>query len=310
MQVSTTVRVATAALFITLAGGILRFYGLGHGVPYHFHADEMLALRGSELLRAAPQVAAESAKFFIYPVVPKELLGLAANAYEALNHPLDLATKRDASVIMLLGRAVSAFTATLTIPIVFLVGRRVAGSVAGLVAGALMAGAVIAVANAHFFTSDSTLTLFCTLSMLASLYVAQTGRWFAHVCAGAGLGLALASKYTAGFLLLPLAIGHLISASRPLLGAGVRAWTRWTLLGLTPLLVAVLVFLAVNPLVPQHWDKFLNDVREGIVEPNFRTGGPIWTAQFADVPLRRVPGSRTCCRGISGPLWQDGRWRE
>jgi hypothetical protein len=278
---------AGALLLITSAGAALRFYGLEQGVPWHFHADEMLALRGAEQLRVTPQIAAESAKFFIYPVLPKELLALLVDAYEALNQPLDLGTRKDARVLMLLGRSVSAIASTLTIPIVFLIGRRTAGPGAGLMAAALFAGAVISVANAHFFTADSTLTLLCALSLLACLQVTQDGRWRAYVWAGVTLGLALASKYTAGFLLLPLAAAHLLSTSRPARDAGGRAWAMWALLGVTPLVVAALIFFAVNPLIFSYWDKFVSDVHEGIVEPNFRVGGPIWTAQFADVSLRR-----------------------
>jgi 4-amino-4-deoxy-L-arabinose transferase-like glycosyltransferase len=290
-------RVLLLLLLITMAGGVLRFYGLGHGAPYHFHADEMLALRGATLLRADPQLAANSAKFFIYPVLPKELLALAIGAYEALEHPLDLAAERDAKVLMLLGRAISATAATLTIPIVFLVGRRLVNPAradnadeAGLLAAGLFAVSVVAVANAHFFTADSILTLFCALSLLAIVRVAQDGTWRSYALAGASLGLALASKYTAAFLLLPLAVAHLLSTSRTAATAGVGGWLRWLRwagLGVAPLIVAGLIFLAVNPLIFEHWGRFLADVREGIVEPNFGDTGPIWTAQFADVALRR-----------------------
>jgi Dolichyl-phosphate-mannose-protein mannosyltransferase len=274
-------------LLITIGvGALLRFYGLDHGAPWHFHADEMLALRGAELLRAAPHVAAESARFFIYPVLPKELLAVVVNAWETIARPLDLAKPADGKVVMMLGRVLSASVSTLTIPVVFAAARRVAGDVAGLVSAALMACAVIAIVNAHYFTSDSLLTFFCALSLLAIVQIAQGGGWRAYVFAGVSLGLALASKYTAAFLLLPLALAHVVAPGRPNRGAGARVWINWILTGATPLAVAAAVFAAVNPLVLAHWDRFLADVYEGIVQPNFQGDGPIWTAQFADVARR------------------------
>lgn len=268
-------RTAGLLLLITGVGALLRFYGLGHGAPYHFHADEMLALRGAELMRAAPHVAAESARFFIYPVLPKELLALLVHAWEAIQGPLDLARPADGKVVMMLGRVLSAAVSTLTIPIVFAAGRRAGGDTAGLIGAALMATSVIAITNAHYFTSDTLLTCFGALALLGIVRVARDGGWKASALAGAAIGLALASKYTAAFLFLPLALAHLLSPSR-----------RRMLTGAAAVLLAAIVFAAVNPLVLAHWDRFLADVHEGIVQPNFQGDGPIWTAQFADVERR------------------------
>ena len=303
-------------LLITGAGALLRFYGLGHGAPYHFHADEMLALRGAELLRAAPDVAAESARFFIYPVLPKELLALLVHAWEALDHPLDLAKPADGRVVMMLGRVLSAVASTLTIPIVFAAGRRAAGDAAGLAGAALMAASVIAIANAHYFTSDSLLALFCALTLLAIVYIATGAGRVAYTLAGVGIGLALGSKYTAAFLFLPLALAHILSPRRPAWRAGARPWLTWAMAGAAPILVAAVVFVAVNPLVFAHWDRFLADVHEGIVQPNFQEDGPIWTAQFADVERRSYwftnllpwtlgPAFAVCA--IAGIVWAVAR---
>jgi MFS family permease len=275
------------AVALTLGGGALRIYGLDRGVPYHFHADEMLALRGAQMLRAAPEVAAASAKFFVYPVLPKRLLGIAADAYERYDHPLDLGRKDDAAVLMLLGRAISALASVLTIPVVFLIGRRTAGNAAGAVAAAFTAGAVVAIANAHFFTSDSMLTLFCAAALLGLLGIVRTGDWPAYLIAGASVGLALSTKYTGAFLLLPLALAHGLSPGRPRREDGAGAWFRWGWLGLGAVLLAIAIFFVLNPLVLEHPGRFLSDVRSEIVETNFQSGGPIWTAQFADVARRR-----------------------
>jgi hypothetical protein len=286
MTPSRRIRVALLVLLITLGGAALRFYGLGHGAPYHFHADEMHALRGAELLRASPHLAALSAKFFVYPVLPKKLLGLVVTAYEALDHPLDLATERDSETLMRLGRLLSAAASTATIPVVFVIGRRLGGDVAGMLAAVLSAGAVVNIANAHFYTQDAMLTFGCAVTLLAIVRVAQDGGVGSSVLAGAGLGAALACKYTAGFLVLPLVTAHFLSPSRPRRPANLRAWLRWFALGVQPLVIGGAIFLAVNPLILAYPQKFAQDVTESIIEVNFQRGGPVWTAQFADVAVR------------------------
>jgi hypothetical protein len=311
-------RVAFWVALITIAGGALRFYGLGHGAPYHFHADEMLALRGTALLKEAPHVAAQSAKFFIYPVLPKELLATAATVYEAIDRPFDLATERDAETLMLLGRGVSALFSAATIPILFLTGRCVAGDLAGLLAAAFGAASVVAIANAHFFTADSVLTFFCALTLFACVRLAGTATVWSYVFAGAALGAALASKYTAAFLVLPFAAAHLASPARPPLAGPWRRWLRWAALGAMAGGIALLAFLALNPLVVQYPDRFVLDIREGIVEPNFQGDGPVWTAQFRTVSryaywfTNLLPwnlGPALALWALAGVAWLVGVWR-
>src|SRR5689334_18031129 len=127
---------------ITIAGSAIRIYGISRGAPFHFHADEMLALRGAVLLHEAPDAAAQSAKFFVYPVLPKRMLGAMIEVYERATHPLDLGLPADAEALMLLGRSLSALCSIAMIPIAFVIGRRIAGGRAGLLSAILVAATV------------------------------------------------------------------------------------------------------------------------------------------------------------------------
>jgi hypothetical protein len=275
-------KVSVLLVLITLAGGALRVYGLSRGAPFHFHADEMLALRGAVLLHDAPDAAAQSAKFFVYPVLPKRMLGGLIEAYELVRHPFDLAQPEHAATLMLLGRSISAACSILMIPIAFAIGRRVAGVRAGIVSAVLVAGTVAQVTNAHYFTSDVPLAFFCALALWALVCIAQDGRPRAYVAFGLAFGAAISCKYTAAFLLLPLAIVHILSPARA------RGWKVWFPLGCVPIVIGLILFVTVNPLVLQYPERFHEDVLDHIVEPNFTEGGsaPIWTAQFADETVR------------------------
>ena len=280
-------RTIVLLVLITVAGSALRVYGLSRGAPFHFHADEMLALRGAVLLHESPDAAAESAKFFVYPVLPKRMLGALIAVHERLRHPFDLAQPADAETLMLLGRSISAACSIAMIPIAFVIGRKVAGDQAGLLSAILVAGTVAQVANAHFFTMDVPLALFCALALWALVGIAQDGRLRAYVGLGLAFGAAISCKYTAAFLILPLALVHVISPARPRSGAGWRAWLVWFGKGCVPIVTAVAIFLIVNPLVLQYPDRFREDVLFHIVSPNFtEERPPIWTAQFADEAVR------------------------
>ena len=86
----------------------------------------------------------------MYSPLPMYLLNLVVAAYGALSHRLDLAVPRDEVTYMLLGRAISATLGTATIPLVYLIARRVSGRRAGIFAAFLLAAAVI-----HLRESDS-----------------------------------------------------------------------------------------------------------------------------------------------------------
>jgi hypothetical protein len=306
---------------ILVAAAAFRLFGLDWGIPYHhFNADEFLALAGSDKLRQNPQGAAESLKFFIYPVLPKYLHGLLVDSYEWMRQPLDLTARADQGILILLGRVISAVLGTATAFVTFLAARRVAGTLAGLAAAALMAASVEHIRTSHFFTSDTSLTFFCTIALAAFVAIAESGSWRAYVLAGVSVGAAMSCKYTGAFLLLPLAFAHGLAPNRPAWRDRWSVWARWSGRGLLAGTLALAIFLATNPLIFAYPEKFLRDIQEGVIEPNFGDDGPIWTQQFADIPhlwrywfTNLLPwglGPAFAITGVTGIgwlLWRRGR---
>ena len=137
------------------------------------------------------------------------------------------------------GRALTALVDVGTVLLVFLLGRRVFGVAVGLLAAALLAVTVLHVQLAHFWASDPYLTFFTVAALWAMVAAQQAAaprcRLVYLLVAGAFVGLAVGSKFTAVLLLLPL------------------LWTAWTSVGrrwsLTLLTVAAatLVFTLTNP---------------------------------------------------------------
>jgi len=281
---ATSRTVALAAALITLCGAALRFYGLDWGAPYkHFHMDEHFVFLGAVEMHRDFWAAGESPKFFMYGPLPGYVFIGLLEIYERLVRPLELTGIRDGVTFMVLGRAISAALGTATIPLVFLIARRLAGPAAGLIAATLLAFAPIHLRDSHFFTTDASLAFFCTLTWWCALRMAHHGSAGSGIAAGLAFGAAMLSKYTAVFLVLVLAAAHLASPRGFAWPGTARDWIRWTARGVLPGILAVGLFFLLDPLVIHHWEKFQQDVADQITEPHSGGSRPLWGAHFTGI---------------------------
>ncbi len=94
------------------------------------------------------------------------------------------------------GRLLMALLDTLTIFLLFLVGRRLYGEGAGLLAAALYAFTAQAVQLSHFFAMDPASTTFVVLAVYGGVLMVQDRFWRGVLYAGAGGGLAISAKFS------------------------------------------------------------------------------------------------------------------
>ena len=116
---------------------------------------------------------------------------------EAAAGVASLATGDDwhaADRVYLVGRALSALLDTVTVLVVYLIGRRLASARVALLAATVAALAPMSIQLAHFFTTDSWLSCFVALTLLWAIRAAEGGRVRAFALAGAGVGLGMATK--------------------------------------------------------------------------------------------------------------------
>ena len=92
------------------------------------------------------------------------------------------------------GRLLMALLDTVTIILLFLVGRRLYGAVGGLLAAALYAYTAQAVQLSHFFAIDPASTTFVVLTVYGGVLMVQQRSWRGVVLAGVGAGLAISTK--------------------------------------------------------------------------------------------------------------------
>ena len=187
--------------------------------------------------------------------------------------------------IAVAGRLVIALLDTLTIFLLFLLGRRIFGTGAGLIAAAFYAFTAQAIQLSHFFAMDPASTTFTVLAVLGAVMMVQERSWRAAVISGIAVGLAIASKFSALPILgVPIVAAILMvwreqTASR-IDGRVVDARIQLRALLSIPLVLvlAVVAFAVTSPYAILDWESF---IRATLVEQGRMVRG------IADMPFTR-----------------------
>jgi len=237
-------------LAIVLLGGLgLRLWGVAQGLPYVYNSDEgdhfvprAVAMFGHDL----------NPHYFANPPAFTYLLHyLFAIAYGGKTG-VRLAYALNPQEVYTLARVAAALLGTLALWLLYATGARLCGRAVGLLAAAIEAVAFLPVFYAHLALNDVPTLAPVTLSLLGSAGVLRKGRVRDYLLAGVGLGVACASKYTAGIVILPLAAAiaarYLDAAPR----AGRRALLGIVLAGA----LALLAFLIANPYAVLDFKSF------------------------------------------------------
>jgi hypothetical protein len=261
-----------------LAGAlVLRLWGIKEGLPYVYDIDEAahfvpraIAMSG---LRLNPHYFANppALTYLLHGVFAAYFGGYTGTARAAAQHPAD---------VYVVARATVAVLGVLAVWLLYVLAARLFGRAAGLLAAALEAVAFLPVFYAHLALNDVPTLVPLTASLIGSAGVMQRGRARDYLLAGAALGLAAATKYTAGVAVLPLlaaTVMRYLEARRreapaaPLEPPGEGAWptparkrggrAMPALAGLTlAALAALLAFLVANPYALLDFHRFVNEL--------------------------------------------------
>jgi 4-amino-4-deoxy-L-arabinose transferase-like glycosyltransferase len=198
-----TSRVALAAVLI--AAAVLRFWALGHGIPYAVAEDEPeIVDRAFNMMRSGsldPRGFFADPALATYVQVVVSCARFIAGAIGGAWTSLDQAT---IPTFYVWGRAVTAAFGVATVLLVFQTGARW-GARHALLAAGLMAVMPLHVRYSHFVLADTLLTFFVTLTLLRTLIAHEKSTVTAFAWAGAAAGLAAATKYSgAAAVLMPL----------------------------------------------------------------------------------------------------------
>jgi hypothetical protein len=298
---------------VLLAGLGLRLWGVRQGLPYPYNTDEAqhFVPHAVEMFQKStlnPHYFANPPAFtYLLHFLFRLWYGSADGAVRALElHPEGVYT---------LARVAVALLGTGSLWLLYATGARLFGRAVGLLAAAIEAVAFLPVFYAHLALNDVPTLFPLTLSLLGSAGVLRKGRRRDYLLAGVGLGLACASKYTAGIVLLPLLAA---AAARYLnVEADARAYVvgRRAAIGLLLAgLAALLTFLVANPYAVLDYQDFHSElVHQSTLsaEAQGKLGAPkeggllyyLWTLTWG---LGWVP-ALTALGGMLA-VWRKERW--
>ena len=227
-----------ALLVLVVVGFVLRVKNNDYGLPYVYNVDE-----GSHFTaRAVGMLGGDwNPHYFQNPSAFTYLAHLAIDlrfGKAAIDH-----FKLDPTAIYVTTRTVAALLCTLGVVAVFWAGRRLWGGAVAVAAAALLTFAFLPVTYSRIAVTDVGVLAPIALSIVGSVRAWEDGRLRWWLLAGAGAGLAVGFKYTAGLVLLPLAVAAVAAAVR----GGRESLGRVALYGGAALLVALLAFFVTNP---------------------------------------------------------------
>jgi hypothetical protein len=184
----------------------LRLWGVKQGLPYVYDVDEY----GHFVPEAVAMfhhglnphyfINPPALTYFLHAIFGVWFGVLRSGPHPSIAREYALHPDR----FFLVARVTVALLGTASVWLLYLAGTRLFNRAVGLLASTVMAVAFLPVFYGHLALNDAPTLLPLTLSLLGAAGVLRRGRMLDYLLAGIGLGLAAATKYTAGVMILPL----------------------------------------------------------------------------------------------------------
>jgi hypothetical protein len=228
---------------LLLASFALRVWGAKQGLPYAYNADE-----NAHFVPKAIGLFGHgwNPHYFVNPPAYTYLLHGVFAVWFGGRAGVSDSFATDPTDVFLIARVTAAACGTLAVWLLYLAGTKLfADRRVGFLAAGLLGVAFLPVFYSHLALNDvPTLAPIC-LALYGTAGIVRQGRVLDFVVAGLGLGLACATKYTGGIVLLPIlgaSAGWLVGRGRH------RLRLRVVLGGLVlAALCAAIAFFVANP---------------------------------------------------------------
>jgi hypothetical protein len=239
---------AAALTLILLVAAGLRLWGIRHGLPYAYNLDE----RAHFVPHAVAMTRGDlDPGYFINPPAFTYLLAV----WFRVLHPggdVQRLFGDDPGSLFLAARVLTAALGVATVAATFAAGRAWFDRRVGLVAAAVLAVAFLPVFYSRLGLNDGPAMLPCALGLWAAAAVFKGGGRRAFAAGGACVGLAAATKYSDGVIVVALVAAALAAPGVP---------KRRALAGLALAAgVAIAAVIVTNPYAFADWGTFTNDL--------------------------------------------------
>ncbi len=240
----------TAVGALLLFAFLLRIWGNGHGLPYAYNADE----NAHFVTRAIGLFGHDwDPNYYVNPPAYTYLVHLVLGAWYGGRAGVSNSFAADPTQIWLISRMIAAVCGTIAVWLLYLAGARLVDRRVGLLAAGIFAVAFLPVFYSKLALNDVPTLAGVCLGLWGAAGILRHGRARDYVWAGLGLGLACATKYTGGIVLLPIvaaAVAQFVASGRT-----------WALRGIVIVGVGALAsFVAANPYALLDFSSFWEGV--------------------------------------------------
>ncbi|GAC1438061.1 MAG: hypothetical protein NVSMB51_13290 [Solirubrobacteraceae bacterium] len=217
---------------------LLRLWGIRHGLPYAYNADE-----NKHFVPIAIGIFGHdwNPHYFSNPPAFTYLVHIVLALWFGGRHAVSASFAANPTEVFVIARITAGVLGTGAVWLLYLAGARLIDRRTGLLAAGLMAVAFLPVFYSHLALNDVPTLAPLTLGLWGVAGILRLGRLRDYVIAGVGLGLACATKYTGGIVLAPMIVAGAVQFAQP---AGRSAAIRGMLIAAGLALVA---FLIANP---------------------------------------------------------------
>lgn len=156
---------------LTLVASIFHFYNLNWGAPFYFHPDERNIASSVAQLRFPNQM---NPNFFAYGSLPIYTIYFTGMPINIVNKISPQTVSFETAIVI--SRFYSALFATLLVPLMFFIGKKLKNETVGIISAFLTATSVGFVQFAHFGTFEMWLTFFTVLLFWLCLNLKNAGQ--------------------------------------------------------------------------------------------------------------------------------------
>ncbi len=266
---------------------LLRVSGNLYDMPYRFHPDERHYLdRAAGMMNKGTLNPAyfQNPPLYSYAILLAlyALFGVQSMTGEGKT-TTEFLTTLPRVVMFGTARGLTALAGTATCLLLYLLGRRYGGDLAGILAALFYAVAFLSVRDGHFAVNDIPMTGLVTLAFLFALRLLEGRRPRDLVFGGLSAGLAAATKYNGGIALLPLLLACALGSPRREAASGAGRLRRLGVYWLLGILSGVAGFLFGNPYATLDPNAFLSGFTS-----QYHYREKAWRLGLAPVPLRML----------------------
>lgn len=199
---------------ILLAALALRLWGLKYGLPFAYQIDEE-RIYVRKAVRMLDAGSLNPHYMHNPPLLTYILEAIFAVRYGGAEAHRLIGDVPDRDGLFLIGRVVVALIGTLAVALTFVAARRFFDRRVGLVAALLMAVAFLPVFYSHVALNNIPATAAALGSLIGTAGILRRGATRDYVLAGAFVGVAAATKYLDGIVVVPMLIATLLAPRSP-----------------------------------------------------------------------------------------------